>query len=267
MNRMDKYADETPELKRRVDKYSGLYESNSSNDYDKFDVDSNVSVLKDNARSIDVDQIREMLDKKYRDNIPKRKSISVESTNADAGVAYKKSEEKDYDLNAILDKAKQNRKVSYEEDRFNRIETSSSEKLIDEINRKYKPKEESEEAAELLNLINTITELELKNKNKDSNFEPDDNVDTPNLIAAQELAEKDDNEETFYTGKLAIKEKDYDDFKEIQDDINSNSIAIKILIFIFVIIILGISVFVLNKYLNLGLFWIVFFHIINYEKV
>ena len=69
MNRMDKYADETPELKRRVDKYSGLYESNSSNDYDKFDVDSNVSVLKDNARSIDVDQIREMLDKKYRDNI------------------------------------------------------------------------------------------------------------------------------------------------------------------------------------------------------
>ena len=220
MNRMDKYADETPELKRRVDKYSGLYESNSSNDYDKFDVDSNVSVLKDNARSIDVDQIREMLDKKYRDNIPKRKSISVESTNVDAEVAYKNSDEKDYDLNVILDKAKQNRKVSYEEDRFNRIETSSSEKLIDEINRKYKPKEESEEAAELLNLINTITELELKNKNKDSNFEPDDNVDTPNLIAAQELAEKDDNEETFYTGKLAIKEKDYDDFKEIQDDIN-----------------------------------------------
>ena len=161
MNRMDKYADETPELKRRVDKYSGLYEINSSNDYDKFDVDSNVSVLKDNARSIDVDQIREMLDKKYRDNIPKRKSISVESTNVDAGVAYKKSDEKDYDLNVILDKAKQNRKVSYEEDRFNRIETSSSEKLIDEINRKYKPKEESEEAAELLNLINTITELEL----------------------------------------------------------------------------------------------------------
>ena len=210
---MDKYADETPELKRRVDKYSGLYESNSSNDYDKFDVDSNVSVLKDNARSIDVDQIREMLDKKYRDNIPKRKSISVESTNVDAEVAYKNSDEKDYDLNVILDKAKQNRKVSYEEDRFNRIETSSSEKLIDEINRKYKPKEESEEAAELLNLINTITELELKNKNKDSNFEPDDNVDTPNLIAAQELAEKDDNEETFYTGKLAIKEKDYDDFR------------------------------------------------------
>lgn len=254
MNRMDKYNDETPELRRRIDKYSELYEKNNSSDYDKFDVDSNISVLKDNARSIDVDQIREMLDKKYRDNIPKRKSISVDPIYNEEETVTEKNDEKEYDLNAILDKAKQNRKVSYEEERFNRIETSSSEKLIDEINKKYKPRDESDEAAELLNLINTITELELKNQNKENNVELDDNVDMPNLIAAQELTEKDDNEETFYTGKLAIKENDYDDFKEIQDDINSNSIVIKILIFIFIIVILGIAVFALNKYLNLGLF-------------
>lgn len=254
MNRMDKYNDETPELRRRIDKYSELYEKNNSSDYDKFDVDSNISVLKDNARSIDVDQIREMLDKKYRDNIPKRKSISVDPIYNEEETVTEKNDEKEYDLNAILDKAKQNRKVSYEEERFNRIETSSSEKLIDEINKKYKPRDESDEAAELLNLINTITELELKNQNKENSVELDDNVDTPNLIAAQELTEKDDNEETFYTGKLAIKENDYDDFKEIQDDINSNSIVIKILIFIFIIVILGIVVFALNKYLNLGLF-------------
>ncbi len=254
MNRMDKYNDETPELRRRIDKYSELYEKNNSSDYDKFDVDSNISVLKDNARSIDVDQIREMLDKKYRDNIPKRKSISVDPIYNEEETVTEKNDEKEYDLNAILDKAKQNRKVSYEEERFNRIETSSSEKLIDEINKKYKPRDESDEAAELLNLINTITELELKNQNKENNVELDDNVDTPNLIAAQELTEKDDNEETFYTGKLAIKENDYDDFKEIQDDINSNSIVIKILIFIFIMVILGIAVFALNKYLNLGLF-------------
>lgn len=254
MNRMDKYNDETPELRRRIDKYSELYEKNNSSDYDKFDVDSNISVLKDNARSIDVDQIREMLDKKYRDNIPKRKSISVDPIYNEEETVTEKNDEKEYDLNAILDKAKQNRKVSYEEERFNRIETSSSEKLIDEINKKYKPRDESDEAAELLNLINTITELELKNQNKENNVELDDNVDTPNLIAAQELTEKDDNEETFYTGKLAIKENDYDDFKEIQDDINSNSIVIKILIFIFIIVILVIAVFALNKYLNLGLF-------------
>lgn len=251
MNRMDKYNDETPELKRRVDKYSNLYDGDNVNDYDKFDVDSNVSVLKDNARSIDVDQIRDMLDKKYRDNLPKRKSIQIDNFDEEENYDSEKNEVKEYDINAILDKAKQNRKVSYEEERFNRG-TVSSEKLIDEINRKYKPKTESEEAAELLNLINTITELELKNQKKDEKVALDDNIDEPNLVAAQEIA--DTNEETFYTGKLAIKEDDYDDFKEIQDDINSNSIIIKILIFVFILVILAVAVFLLNKYLNLGLF-------------
>lgn len=254
---MDKYNDETPDLKRRIDKYSNLYESDDLSNYDKFDVDSNVSVLKDNARSINVDQIREMLDKKYRDNIPKRKSINVEAMQVEEKKLEQKDDAKEYDLNVILDKAKQNRKVSYEEERFNRIETSSSEKLIDEINRKYKPRDESDEAAELLNLINTITELELKNQNKNASVVEDnnDNFDVPNLIAAQELAKQsDDSEETFYTGKLAIKENDYDDFKEIQDDIKSDSVVIKILIFIFVILVLGVAVFALNKFLNLGLF-------------
>lgn len=254
MNRMDKYSDETPELKRRIDKYSKLYENDNLSDYDKFDVDSNVSVLKDNARSIDVDQIREMLDKKYRDNIPKRKSINVETVQEENVNLQQKNDIKEYDLNVILDKAKQNRKVSYEEERLNRIETSSSEKLIDEINRKYKPRDESEEAAELLNLINTITELELKNQNKNNNNQMDDNYDAPNLVAAQELAKQGDDDETFYTGKLAIKEDDYDDFKEIQNDIKSDSIVIKILIFIFIILILGAIIFALNKFLNLGLF-------------
>lgn len=255
MNRMDKYNDETPELKRRIDKYSNLYDADNK-DYDKFDVDSNVSVLQDNARSIDVDQIRAMLDKKYRDNIPKRKSIQLDTTEDDEVLDAKQVEAKDYDLNVILDKAKANKKVSYEEERFTRG-ASTSEKLIEEINRKYKPKDESEEAAELLNLINTITELELKNQNKNNaNNETDDDVDMPNVIAAEKIAKNadEDMEETFYTGKLAIKDNDFDDFKEIQDDIKSNSIVIKVLIFIFVIIILCGAVFAVNKYFNLGLF-------------
>ena len=97
----------------------------------------------------------------------------------------------------------------------------------------------------------------MKNQNKNSvNNETDDDVDMPNVIAAEKIAKNTDEdiEETFYTGKLAIKDNDFDDFKEIQDDIKSNSIVIKVLIFIFVIIILCGAVFAVNKYFNLGLF-------------
>ena len=49
---MDKYSNETPELKKRTEKYAKLYEKNDLNDYSEFNVNSNVSVLKNNVRNI-----------------------------------------------------------------------------------------------------------------------------------------------------------------------------------------------------------------------
>ena len=78
-SRMDKYEDDTPALKKRTEKNANLYQTNGVDEYDKFDINSNISVLKKDARNIDVNQIRDMLDKKYRDNIPQRKSISIDT--------------------------------------------------------------------------------------------------------------------------------------------------------------------------------------------
>ena len=159
---MDKYENDTPELKKRTDKFATLYEKDDSQNYSEFDVNSNVSVLKTHARSIDVNQIRDMLDKKYRDNIPKRKSIALETE--EEVLDRVKEDTKEYDLNAILDKAKQEKTITYEEERLSK-KPMASEELIEEINRKYRPKvPDAQEEAELLNLINTITELEMKNQ-------------------------------------------------------------------------------------------------------
>lgn len=76
-----------------------------------------------------------------------------------------------------------------------------------------------------------------------------------------ETEEKDsDNEKTleetntFYTGKLKINESDLDDFSDLQDEIKSGNWLIKGLIILIVVIIIAVIIFVLNKYLNLGLF-------------
>lgn len=61
-------------------------------------------------------------------------------------------------------------------------------------------------------------------------------------------------ENTFYTGSLTIKDSDLDDFKDLEREINSNNILVKILVFIAVLIGLAIIVYLLNKYLDLGLF-------------
>lgn len=248
--RMDKYENDTPELKKRTERNQDLYRNYELDNYNKFDVNSNISVLKDNAKAIDVDQIRDMLDKKYRDNIPKRKSISIEE-DAEPENEILKEDTKEYDLNSILSKARQEKNIDYEVERLNRA--YSGRDLVDKVNEKYSAKEK--EALEITSLMNTITELELKNQRKDAELldladEDDDKSESSEVKV--ETPEKE--EEEFYTGKLRVTEEDYDDFKDMQEDIRSNSVLIKILVFIFIIVLIGIAVVVANNIFKWGLF-------------
>lgn len=248
--RMDKYENDTPELKKRTERNQDLYRNYELDNYNKFDVNSNISVLKDNAKAIDVDQIKDMLDKKYRDNIPKRKSISIEEdTEPESEIL--KEDTKEYDLNSILSKARQEKNIDYEVERLNRA--YSGRDLVDKVNEKYSAKEK--EALEITSLMNTITELELKNQRKDAELldladEDDDKSESSEVKV--ETPEKE--EEEFYTGKLRVTEEDYDDFKDMQEDIRSNSVLIKILVFIFIIVLIGIAVVIANNIFKLGLF-------------
>lgn len=68
------------------------------------------------------------------------------------------------------------------------------------------------------------------------------------LTKTQELAN------SFYTGNFQIKDDDLDDFADLEKEIKGGSIIIKILIIVLVLIFLAVVVYLLNKYLNLGLF-------------
>lgn len=227
----------------RTELNKNLYNSYENQSYDKFDVNSNQEVLKSDARSIDVNQIREILDKKYRDNAPKRKSIEIVEPEVQE---FERETTKEYDLNAILNKAKSDTDYDYDRNKLNKSVDAS--KLVDEIKNKYPEKEETAEEKELKDLIHTIAQIEIKNSKKDAD-----------LLGLSETStyEKDEivpEEEDFYTGNLKISEKDFDDFKDIEKDIKSNNVLVKILIFVFIIVALAIGIVVANNYFNLGLF-------------
>ena len=189
-----------------------------------------------------------MLDKKYRDNIPKRKSISIEE-DTEPEREILKEDTKEYDLNSILSKARQEKNIDYEVERLNRA--YSGRDLVDKVNEKYSAKEE--EALEITSLMNTITELELKNQRKDAELL--DLADDDDKSESSEVkVEPPEKEEEFYTGKLRVTEEDFDDFKDMQKDIRSNSVLIKILVFIFIIVLIGIAVVVANNIFKWGLF-------------
>ena len=242
-SRMDKYDLETPELKKRTERNKELYKSFEIENYNKFDINSNIEVLKNNANNIDVNQIRDMLDKKYRDNIPQRKTIDLPEYNSPS-IEEDLEDTKEYDLNSILSKVKETHPVSYDNIRLNK--TSSSEELVAKINEKYGHKESTTNEEELKELINTITSLELKNQKQNADLLglSDDTKTITSIVPPKP-------QEEFYTGKLAVTD---NDFKDIEDDIKSNSLFIKILVFIIVLIFIAVGIYVINNVFDLGLF-------------
>ena len=114
----------------------------------------------------------------------------------------------------------------------------------------------------IVNLINTITELEMKNKEKTGNTTALDILsdlsdnDTNTIYKTMELDKEkisESTKENLDEEDLSIEEK-YEDFKELEKDLKSNNIAIKIVGIVFVIILLILAFIFFNNYFNLGLF-------------
>ena len=260
-SRMDKYT-ETPILKTRTEKNKSLYEQIKSSDIDKFDITSNATVIGEDINKIDIDKVKDMLDKRYRDEYNKRTFKVREEENDD--IDTKDVDTKEYDINAILEKAKKTQNVDYEKERLKKVHDTQYD-ILKKLNIEEDSQEIMEDTEEnIVNLMNTITQLEMKNSKKESVgnttaldllSDLSDN-DTNTIYKTMELDKENISQKTkenLDEEDLNIEDK-YDDFKELEKDLNSNNIAIKVVGIVFLIILLIMAFIFVNKYFNLGLF-------------
>ena len=261
-SRMDKYT-ETPILKSRAEKNKDLYEKIKNSEIEKFDIHSNATIIGEDVNKIDVDKIRDMLDKQYRDNIPKR--VIDPDYYKDDDVSEKLQDTKEYDINSILEKARETQRVDYEKERLKKVHDTQYD-ILKKLDLQTSDKEEIEEMEDspenIVNLINTITALELRNKKVSGNTTALDILsdlsdnDTEAVYKTMELDKElisEKSEENLDEEDLSIETK-YDDFKELERDLNSNNIAIKVVGIIFLLIVLVLLVVFINNYFKLGLF-------------
>ena len=129
------------------------------------------------------------------------------------------------------------------------------------LNVESKEEEIDDSEENIINLINTITELELKNSDKMGNTTALDLLndlsdnDTDTIYKTMELDKEEistKSENNLDEEDLSIEEK-YEDFKELERDLKSNNIAIRIVSIVFVIILLILAFIFFNNYFNLGL--------------
>ncbi len=117
---MEKYENYSTESMSRTSRNKHIYSSNDLNELSRIKTNTNVSVISDAGKTIDLNKIINYLEKNSESNDEKYKRISLELPKEEEVVIVRK-EEKDYDIKSVLERAKENREIDYEIDRHRKI--------------------------------------------------------------------------------------------------------------------------------------------------
>lgn len=191
----------------RVAKNNDLYKQINNSELDNFNVRSNATVIGNQEREIDVEQIKKILDKRYN-SAPKRRSIRIEERPHENIISDEPT--KEYDLTKVLEKAKDEKVETYEENRAKKLRNTQYN-ILSNLNIEGEEKEEVKATPEenLMNLINTITINEAKKlEEKNSNSNDIDPLDILSDLKGDDDTQVYESMETEVTKITEIKEKE-----------------------------------------------------------
>ncbi len=259
--RIDRYSENNG--MSRVSKNTELYKKINDEELDSFTVRSNATVLGNQEPEIDIEKIKKILDTKYN-TAPQRKSIRIEPKEE---IKIEYEDTKEYDINAVIEKAKVDKNDSYEELRNKKLRDTQYN-ILNNLKLDDTPDDDGyseKKQEELMELINTITINEKKKKEEivsddeldlledlkgdgDTQVyesmaeEPKDMIDNDiSILSPEEVKEKEEKkpnkiekiDNSFLTKDLFNKKDFVDDDKIVED--NKYNIWIKALIVLVII--------------------------------
>ena len=201
--RLDKYLNETDDAPKRTKKNNELYEEIKHSEISNLHIGSNAKVIGDNKSQIDIDKLKDILEKNYQEQ-PKRRSVNFDLTEEEE-VELEKTRE--YDINAILEKARAEKEVDYEQERLKKIRDTQYDILKNlEVDSEAESKAANEKTKEeLLDLINTITLNEKQTKKiQEEDFSEEE--DTGELDPLDILSDLRGDENTVVAGAKEFQE-------------------------------------------------------------
>lgn len=280
-SRMDKYGDNEDYSVSRTKRNQDLYHDINKTELTNFKSYNNVKVIEEGAKEIDLEKIKNYIEKINDDGKFKRKSL-LDSKGLYEQRPLPTQEEKDYDLISVLEKAREKREVDYQKERYKKLRDTQydilSELKIYDQNQVEEEKEEfNTQEKTLIDLINTVA----MNKNKNdllSELQSDDedetivkpieeetnNEELKDLIAKEVEKEKTKEiektttkeiknlDESFYTSSIDFSKEDFEDFDDIEND--KGSIAAKIGVVVLILCILGVLFVIANFVFELNIF-------------
>ena len=122
---MEKYDSEYTNMSR-TKRNQKIYNSTDIGELSRIRTNTNVSVISDAQKEIDVEKIRNYLKTHNSDDVETKRRVSLELPEEDTEVVQRR-EEKDYDINSVLERARGNREVDYEENRYRKINNTQTQ--------------------------------------------------------------------------------------------------------------------------------------------
>ena len=272
---MEKYYNQNEEFVGRRTKNENLYREK---DYSVYS--SNETVI-DTNNEIDITKLKNIIQsredyqrsKSYR-NMLNDKKFDYD----DIEIEEEKYEEKNYDINALLQKVKDEKDTIDEKDKMRKLRNTQYDILsnLDIKSKKSKPVDNLEQQKEdLKDLINSITNKKDKVEEQEEDNDPlglladlhatsalpfdnisnnpdvvppQKDVEVSNTVSEQPKKDDDDEEKNFYSDSFTFSKKDFEGLVDLNDNVKSNNILITILIIVLVIILLAIGVLVLDYF-------------------
>lgn len=162
---MERYDNITPDLNStnysRVNKNTSLYEDVKRSELSRVKNNTNVRIIEQNGKTIDLEKIRKYINEVNNEPRSKRNVLSIPKE--EKTIESKPTPEKVYDINSVLEKARSGREVEYSSERYKKVRSDEYD-ILSKIKMYEDVKEDIDETPELnteektiVDLINTVT--------------------------------------------------------------------------------------------------------------
>ena len=153
----------------RVKKNQDIYNSDDMSELSIFKASDNVSIISDADKEIDIETIKNYINSK-EEREEKRRRLDVDIPEAPEEVV-ERQEFRTYDINSVLEDARENKEIDYEEQRHRKLNNTQYDILKNiKINNKKELKEKvDEENATEKTIVDLIQDIQLTSKGNDVN--------------------------------------------------------------------------------------------------
>ena len=158
---MERYENSELGNLSRTKRNQDIYSSTDMSDLSRIKTNTNVSVISDAPKEIDIEKIKKYINSLNEEEEKKRKRISFDFPEQEK-VEVKREEQRNYDINSVLEQAREKKETNYEEERHRKLNETGYDIL-----KNIKIREEQEEKNKLMEaeeLTSPIDELNTQEK-------------------------------------------------------------------------------------------------------